>query len=328
MTVFWLAMALLFVLASAFYSGSEMGLYCMSPVRLRLETERSASRAARWLLDMSRRSRETILAILLGTNLSNYLLTVAVASLLIETFGIDIEQADVYTAAILSPIIFVFGDVVPKNLFQIDADRLMHRSAGVLRATLLLFRWTGILWVLRGMTRLSTRLAGHADQPEDQEARAEVVGLLREGAAQAALPEEQTRFIEGVMNLSAIRVGGIMIPRRLVVTVPVNAGRAELERIARGHNYSRLPVVDASGASVLGIVTVSEVLADENGRTIEAWMTPPLAISAGDTVAAALVRLQKTRATMAIVTDPRRGFVGIATLKDVVEEIFGELPAW
>jgi len=327
-TVLWLAIAVFFLAASGFYSGSEMGLYCLNRVRLRLRAERPDARDARSLSRLADRQQETVLGILLGTNLANYLLTVATAALLAGALGIQGNRAEFYTAAILSPLIFVLGDVVPKNWFQIEADRLMYKSAGPLRLTIALFRATGILRLLRAVTRASARLAGHDERGEWHGPRGEVIGLLREGAAEGALTEEQARIVERVMNLSTVRVGAILVPRRQVAAVPIDADRRRFEQIVRGHNYSRMPVVDRDRRTVLGIVNVYDVLADETGSGPRAWMREPITITARDSAASALVQLQRARATMAIVTDPHRGFVGIVTLKDVVEEIFGELPAW
>lgn len=329
MTVpFWLVAAVFFTLASGFYSGSEMGLYCVNRIRCRLRAERERTRPARWLLGLTENQQETVLAILLGTNLANYLLTVAATTLLAQALAIPASQVDLYTAAILSPLIFVVGDVVPKNWFQLDADRLMYRAAPVLRGTVVLFRVTGLLWLLQLMTRFGARLTGHDARDEWQGPRGEVAGLLREGAAEGALSEEQARIVERVMNLSAVRVGSIMIPRRHVATVPVTAGRDAFARMVRGHNHSRMPVMSRDRRKVIGIVNVYDVLADETGANLAAWMREVVTIGADQSAATALVQLRRSKATMAIVTDPRRGFVGIITLKDVVEQIFGQLPAW
>jgi CBS domain containing-hemolysin-like protein len=320
--------ALLCLLASGFYSGSEMGFYCASRIRARLRAERESSPGARSLIRLVKNPQETVLGILLGTNLANYLMTVSAAALLAQGMGVPPHRVEFYTAAILSPLIFVVGDVVPKNWFQIESDRLMYRSAPVLRASVLAFRWCGALPLLHGLIRVLSRLLGQSGREEWAGPRGEVIGLLREGAAQGALTEEQADIVDRVMNLSNVRVGAIMVPRRLVVSLPVDADRAVFERIVRRYEFSRLPVLARDRRQVVGIVNVHDVLADESRAGLGAWMKPPLRIRARDSAASALVQLRRAHATMAVVTDPRRGFVGILTLKDVVEEVFGELPAW
>ena len=158
--------------------------------------------------------------------------------------------------------------------------------------------------------------------------RAEVTGLLREGGAYGALTMEQTKIIERVMNLSEVRVGSIMVPRRKVTVIPLDITRSDFLKVISSRKYSRLPVTRRDGNRVVGIVNVHHVLADEAGFSIERHMQRPLTLRANGSAANALVQLQQTEQTMAFVADPRRGDVGIVTLKDVVEEIFGELSAW
>ena len=324
----WAVAAIAFLGLAAFYSGCEMGLYRLNRLRLRIRAERGRTRGARALMRLVEREQESVLAVLLSQNMANYLLTVAVSAFLARQGGLSIDEVEFYTAAALSPVVFVLGDVVPKNVFQIHADRLMYGAARLLYATVLLCRWTGAVALLQALSRLGTRIAGHEEQEGPRGGRGEIVGLLRAGAAEAALSEEQTRIIERVMNLSSIRAGSIMIPWRQVATIRVDTRREVFEQVVRWHNYSRMPVVGTDRRTVLGIVSVLDVLADDQGEGIERWVRPALTIPASDSAAAALLRLQKARATMAVVTDPRRGPVGILTLKDVVEEIFGELPAW
>ncbi len=324
----WLIAALVCLLGSAFFSGTEMGLYSLNRLRLRVQAGKNDPPQARMLLRLHDNRQETVLAILLGNNLANYLLTTAASFVLIGLAGLNPNRAEFYTAALVSPIIFVFGDVVPKNWFQFDTERLMNHSARLLRATVEVFRWTGGLWLLRQMTRVGARLAGHDASDDWREPRGEIVGLLREVAAHGALSEEQADIFQRVMDLSDVRIGAIMVPRCRVVAVTAGADRETLARWVRAHDYSRMPVLAKDGRTVLGVVNVFDVLADESPGTVEKWMCPALTVRASESAALALVRLQRNKATMAVVTDPRRGFVGLITLKDVVEEIFGPLPAW
>ncbi|NLE57893.1 MAG: CBS domain-containing protein [Planctomycetes bacterium] len=243
--------------------------------------------------------------------------------------GLSLQSASIefYSAAVLSPLTFVFGDVVPKNWFRAEADRLMYRSARFLKSVVTLLRMTGILWVLSRLTRVSAWLAGREQDNRMRGPRGEVLGLLREGAAEGALTTEQAEIVERVMNLSSVRVGSIMIPRRRVASVPITANRSQFLREVRGHSYSRMPVVERDGKTVSGIISVCDVLANDTEAGIQTFMRPPIVLQAQDSAARAIIQLRKANETMAMVNDPRRGFVGIITLKDVIEEIFGELPA-
>lgn len=323
-----LTAALLFLLASGFYSGTEMGLYRANRVRIQLEADHRPRSRAGTLSRLIKNPQETVLAIVLGTNVANYLLTVSAAEVAGRMFTIEPTRADFYVPLMLAPLVFVFGDVVPKNWFQADANRLMMWAAPLLRVTHMVFKWTGVLWLLRSLTRLLLRWTGYRWEEAWTNPRIEVVGLLQEGGAYGALTLEQTRIIDRVMNLANVHVGSIMVPRRKVATIPATVTAEQFRSVVQARPYSRLPVVGKEPRRILGVVTVHHVLADEEGFSIERHLRPPLHVSANTSTAAALLKLQQAEAAMAIVTDPRRGWVGIITLKDVVEEIFGGLAAW
>jgi len=325
--IFFLAATILALGLAGFFSGSEMGLYCVNRVRLRLRAERPGAADARALLDLASHQEESVLGILLSQNLANYLMTVTATALMLHGLGVHSSRVEFYTAAVLSPVAFVFSDVVPKNWFRAEADRLMYGCARWLKAVVSVLRLTGVLWLLRQVTRLSVWVSGHEEDDRLRGPRGEVIGLLREGAAEGALTREQAEIIERVMNFSSVRVGAVMIPRRLTATVPITATRTQFLWAVRSHSYSRMPVVERDGRTVSGIISVCDVLADETEAGIGTWMKPPIVVQAKDSAGRALVQLQSAGETMAVVNDPRRGFVGIVTLKDIVEEIFGELPA-
>lgn len=326
--ILWTAGCVFCLLGSAFFSGTEMGLYCLNRLRVRLHAERHPGLSNRALWWMIRHPQDSIIGILLGNNVVGYLLTVCAAGFAVSVLRLSPERAQFYMAAVLSPMVFVFADVVPKNCFQRSTDQLMRICAPPLGACLAALRYTGILWVLYQMNRGILWLVGHGASRHIESPRGEVVGILREGGAHGPITAEQAQIIERVMNLSEISVGSIMVPWRKVVTVPLDADRAMLDQIIESSRFSRLPVIGREPGEVVGAIDVHDILADESPHPIARCMRPPLRISANESAASALIQLQKTEATLAIVTDPRHGVVGIVTLKDVVDEIFGELPEW
>jgi putative hemolysin len=126
-----------------------------------------------------------------------------------------------------------------------------------------------------------------------------------------------------VLSLSSIRVGSFMIPRRRVLTVPADASEQLFRLVVRRHPFTHLPVLTADRRMVLGVVNVNAVLADAAGYSLHRHLQSAIEVHAGESAAKALVQLQRAQVTLAIVVDPRRGFVGIITLTDIVEEIFG-----
>jgi magnesium and cobalt exporter, CNNM family len=322
----WFLVCIALLTAVAFFSGSEMGLYSLNRVRLRLRAEGHDSKNAKLLIEMSNQRDQAVMTILLLQNLCAYFLTVAMDYALLNVWGAHTRNVEWYSALLLSPMIFVLGDVVPKNWLRQEADHLMYPAAPVLDWSMRALRFTGIPWFLGQASRLIARWVGQDEQAEWLGDRGEVLGLLREGAAEV-LSEEQTQIVERVLAFSRVRVRSIMLPRRRVIAVPTDVDRKTFEHTVRLHAYSRLPVLDTDGRTAVGVVSVADVLADDV-FDLSKHLQRPLVLRSGETATAALVRLQKAGTAMAIVTEGRHSFLGIVTLKDIVEEIFGELPAW
>ncbi len=329
MSALLLIIACFLLVALGLLSGCEMGLYSLNRVRLRIRAGQDSAigQQGRLLLDLEKNRQQAVIGILLWQNIAGYLLTVVAARWLAGVTDMDPQNVDFFTALLLTPIVFVLGDVTPKNWFQIEADRLMYPVARPLHATVHLLRATRLPALLERLARAVVRLGGEEPQQNWLGARGEIMGLIRESAADGVLSEEQTQIIERVLNLSRVQVRSVMIPRQRVVTVPVDINRRDFEAVVRGHSYSRMPVLGRDG-TVLGTVKVPQVLASEGDLDLSRHLRPPVSIADRDSAASALIQMQRGRSKIAIVTDPRHGFVGIVTLKDLVEEIFGELPAW
>ena len=327
MTVFaLLAGALVSLALSAFFSGTETGIYCLNHVRLSVRAEQNDARARR-LTTLVRRPQELVITALLGTNIADYLATVCVTALLLQAVAENL--AGVYATAILTPLILVFGGVMPKDWFRRESDRLMYPLALPLTWCRRVARGTGLLWVLERLTRsLIRRIDPARAEEENLLPRARVRHLLSEGAASGGLSAFQRDTLDRVMSISRVRLADVMVPRRRAVIVPIDIPRDDLLRIARMAHFSRLPVYRDDPRRIVGIVNVYHVLTDDQEKPIADYVQEATFLHAGETVPAALLRMQQSRQVMAIVADAAGNCLGLLTMKDLVEEIVGELEAW
>jgi len=157
--------------------------------------------------------------------------------------------------------------------------------------------------------------------------RARMLQVLREGAERGGLTTLQREAMERVMQLSGVRTARVMVPLRRAAIIPDAISRDDLLRIARMAHFSRLPVYRGRPDNIVGVVSVYDVLTDDQ-RPVSEHIREIVRLNASDTVSHALRRLQRRREVMAAVCDSRDRCVGILTIKDLVEEITGELEAW
>ena len=316
----WLALAAAGLVCSSLYSGCETGVYVLNKMRLDLRAETGFT-PARTLRSLLRRFDALLAAILIGNNLANYLTTFSITVLV--TMGGAGPGTEWYALAASTTLLFVFGESVPKNLFQRSPERLVYRVVWFMQGSLVAYRWCGILGLVRSFGAIVSRVR----RSHHPFAREGLAALLAEGQASGALTHAQTIMADRVMHLTDVLVADVMKPLRQVVTAPRDVSREQLIELIRRHNYTRLPLVDPGGA-VAGILDIYDVLMAPGPVLPEEEMTPPLLVAGGWTVSDALYHMQQAHQTLAVVTDARGASVGIVTIKDLVEQIVGELAAW
>ena len=313
------------VLFAAFHSGSETGTYCVNRLRLRLRAEQGQA-AARALLDFTRRPRLAISTILIGTNVGVYVATVLCAQKLNELLAG--MHAELYSGLLMPPVLLILADIIPKSLFQHHADALMYRVIWPLRASQKLFYAPAVL--LRWLGGLPQMLLGKGTAPAARSfSRGAFRFYLSQGAAHGVLSSFQRAVADNVLRLKSLDVGQAMTPLPEVVMIPEDASGDQVLEAFAAHRYSRILVHRGSRDCVVGVLHVMDVaLADGPLPPAGELAREVLSVRRGASVADVLWTLRRARGQLAVVTDHEGRAVGIATVKDLLEEIVGELEGW
>ncbi len=314
-------------MGSAFFSGTETGLYVLNRVRLKLRADGGEPAAIMVQNELADSSR-LLVNLLIGNNMMNQLASFAVASLFAALqMGAWLEVA--ITAVVLTPVLFVFGETLPKELCRANSDRWTYKAIGVLRWVRLLYTVTLLAPVVMLLSQRILRLLGQdqsALMEHRQEAkRREVAVLLKEGAGAGILSERQISLLDRALSLRDLTVAAEMVPWGQVVAVSSEADTDSVARRTAASQYTRLPAVDESG-QILGVVNVLDVLLNP-GMPVRKFLEPAAHIEPTTSVRQALRLLAQHRAAMAVIEE-RGKPIGIVTVKDLVEPLVGELAAW
>jgi len=332
MTPLWLTIACAAVLAvRAFLAGTEFGAHGLNRIRLRVRRDQGDP-AARTLASLLQQPESMVITTLTGLCILDYLLATCVAALLIHWLGGGGSTAVIlYTGLIAAPLIVIFGSILPREWFRRDADRLMYPAAAPLAAIHGLARASGTIALLSMLTRSILRRLDprRLSRGEDVLPRSRMLSLLHEGGAAAGgLSRFQRETMDRVTRVSQIRVNTVMVPRTRVAMLPSDAPREDVLRVARMAHFARLPIYDRESQRVIGVLNVYDLLMDEQPRPVLDYVRPAVTVLPAETVPQALLRLQQARQVMAIVTDAAGHCVGVLTIKDLVEEVVGELDVW
>jgi len=318
---------ILAILLSAFFSGTETGIYCANRARLQLKVRQGDVRAAR-LAHLLSEEGSTLTVTLIGVNLADYLTTTAAAFFFLEVLQWSEPKVEFYTIAFVAPVLFVFANVVPKNLFQMHADVLMPLCALPLQLAGRILRVTGAIAALRALAASLNRLG--LDPIPDLllvEPKRKIAALLRESLAGHDLGSAQSGLIDQVLQLSEVSVQSVMVTAGRVNAISRSATREELIRFARSTTHSRLPVYGTHRRNIIGLINIDAMLASLDWRTVGHKVEPPLTIGPYETIASALSNLQKAGQDLAVVVDKTGSLLGIVTLRTLLDVILGALAA-
>jgi putative hemolysin len=325
-TSVWVVLMLLGFVFSAVFSGVETGLYRLNRVRLQILDHQQVT-AAQALRQLLADPTIALTTLLIGNNIANYLGTAALAVVLAHS-GFAEWQVVLLNVLIVTPVLFVFGETLPKDLFAAHADRLTYRFWLLLVVCRRLFTITGLIPLIAGLTRMVLRTLGEKDQLAPLHPRRQVEVLVKEGVGHGLLTREQSAIIERVLEMSRRTVDQVMTPWNKTQWVRADDPAAKLVELTRTTVRRRFPVIDDRG-ELVGVVSADDVYYREVApdTPIRALSQPPLTLLRQTPLRVSLDFVQKSHARIAVVLDGRQP-VGVATIKDLIQPITGELAGW
>ena len=320
----WFIVAITGLLLSALCSGLEIGLYTLNRVRLAVRSgrgDRQAIRLDRELRDPGR----SLTTLLIGNNIANYLGSLGIMALLKST-GLSDTWAIIIDTLILVPLLFIFAETLPKDLFRTHTDRWTYLFSLPLKSARQILSLIGVVPAIHGIARILQRLVD-PDSETPSAGRQRIAELLREGVSTGLLSSSQGDLLDRAVLVYQSSAGSEMIPWRDVVTLPLSADRPTREQVMRSRSFSRVPVVDRSGR-VQGLLHVIDAMLRPDDST-EMLIRPTIEFTSTTSTFVALERMREARVQLAIVVDPESPTaVGVISIKDLVEPLIGPIRDW
>ncbi|MEW8430085.1 MAG: HlyC/CorC family transporter, partial [gamma proteobacterium symbiont of Ctena orbiculata] len=261
---------------------------------------------------------------LVGTNIATVTISTLGALVCIDLFG---KTGDLISVIILTPILLIFGEVVPKSVFQQEADNLVGRLIYILRFFSYVFY--PVIFIFSRVARLATRVVGGGIVPQNMFiTREELRVLLDVSESTSDLQTIDRKRIRRIIRFADTTVGEAMIPLPDVVGFNEMRNMKEAVRQVMKSGYNRLPVYRGNITNVKGILTLDTwdlMLPDIEEQPIADYISPVLYLSPRQTIDRALPMLQARKDHMAVVVDEFGSAIGILTMEDVFEEVVGEI---
>lgn len=310
------------VALSAFFSGSETALTSVNKIRLKSLEENGDKKAAQ-TLRVAENYERMISTVLIGNNIVN----IASASLatVIFTVLLGADKGAAVSTVVMTIVVLIFGEVLPKNYAKNNADSLAMVVSGPISFLMTVFK--PLSAALSALSGLMSRLTGgEDDKPSvtEEELKYIVESIEEEGV----LEENESDLVQSALEFDEIEVQEIVTPRVDMVTLDVEDSWEKILELAKTSKVSRIPVYEGSIDNIIGLVHVRDILEDEISNSehdIRSLLSQCLFVHKTMNLSGLLEKLRKEKMPLAIVTDDYGGTMGLVTIEDVVEELVGEI---
>jgi len=308
------------LLLEMFFGAAELSIISADRIGLRKDAE-AGSRAAALLEQFLENKQRFLATTLFGTQLSVIVSTVTMTYALHRV--VSPHRAELYLLACMTPLLVIFGEIVPKTIGQQSADRWARRLVYPLWFASKLF-----LPVVAPLTRLWTAIMRKLGVVERKlVTREELEALLKTPASKRGeITEGERRMISRIFDFTDTTVDDVMVPLSDVVALAETADLGTAARSIEETQYTRFPVYRERVDRIVGTVHAFDILkAGRADQKVGMLARAPIFVPGNQPAVDLLVELQRARQGMAIVVDEYGGAVGIATIEDILEEIVGEI---
>ncbi|MBQ1491657.1 MAG: HlyC/CorC family transporter [Blautia sp.] len=315
---------LILIALSAFFSSAETAMTSVNQIRIQTLAEEGNKRAVR-LLRILQNSQKMLSTILIGNNIVNMAVSALTTSLTIAVVG----NAYVGIATgLLTLIILLFGEITPKTLATIEAEKIALAYAGIIGILMTLM--IPVVWVVEKLGQQVMRLfrVDASSRPVVVTPN-EIRTMVRVGEQGGSIENEEKEMIDNVFDFGDFMAKDVMIPRIDMTIVDVKTTYEELMAIFREDMHTRFPVYDTDTDNVIGIINIKDVLllteSQKKDFSIRNILREAFFTYEQKPTRDLMVEMRRRRVSIAIVVDEYGATAGLVTLEDLLEEIVGEI---
>lgn len=318
----------LLIFVSAFFSGSETALTAASRARMHA-LEQDGSKRARTVSELMGNPENLIGAILLGNNLVNILASALATSTFLSLFG---EAGVVYATLLMTALVFIFGEVMPKTFAITNPDRASLAVAPVVH--LLVALLGPVTKAVQIFVRFAFRLFGPriSESAAVLSAHEELRGAINLHHMEGAVVKTDRDMLGGVLDLTALEVEDVMIHRTDMQAINADEPPEKIVDQVLKSTFTRLPLWQGEPENIVGVLhtkTLLQAIHDVGGDFSKidpiAVAATPWFVPEATSLRAQLNAFLRRKEHFALVVDEYGEVQGIVTLEDILEEIVGQI---
>ncbi len=308
------------LVAEGFFSGSEIAVVSADRIKLRADAARG-SKGAQLAIKMLNNPEWLLSTTLVGTNIAVVTNTTVATALMIQLFGPNYAWLAV---VLVAPLIWVFGEIVPKSVFQQRANSITPRAIFLLRFFSHLF--FPILIVFSFLARILSRVVG--DKPAKRNPftlRQEIMTMMHMTPGEGEIDPHGQLMIRRLFTFGEIAVREIMIPLIDVVTIDQNATCREAVEMGNKTAHNHILVHSGRVDRIVGVIDTLDLLGIELDQLLDPYIRPVDYVPGSRIIQDVLLDMRHTKREIVVVLDEFGGSRGIVTLEDIMEEVVEDI---
>lgn len=312
-----------FIFLEGLFSGSEIALFSVNKTKLKYIAKKGDKKAEKISLLLQKHYPEYISVGLIGTILSIVMATASYVAMLhdVSHFMPVLRGNEEIFAESLVVLTLLFGEIIPKSVFQQYADKLVFFVVPFLEFFRKVFK--PVLLFSNFVNKVVFFLFRIKPSTEKVYNREDIIHLLSENIED--LDDLEKRIVSNVLIFSERRISEIVIPLSEVVAVSDDKKVCDLIPVFKETGFSRLPVYRKRIDQIVGVIRSYDLIQADIDEPITKYLKGIRYIPEFASLPNVLIGFKTYKDHMAVVVDERGATMGIITLKDVLEEIVGQI---
>lgn len=320
--IFQLVVLVVLLFLSAFFSSAETSLTTFNRIRMRTLAEEGSKSAAR-ALKITEDSGKMLSAILIGNNIVNLSASSIATSLAIRILG---SVGAGIATGILTVLILIFGEISPKTLATLHAEKLAMAYSGPIQS--LMAALTPVITIINKLSNLFLRLLRvDPNKNKDTLTEEELKTIVDVSHESGIIETEEREMIHNVFDFSDALAKEIMTPRIDMTFIKADSTYRDILEIYRKNHYTRIPVYKDTTDNVIGILNMKDLLLYEDVEhfSVSNILREPFFTYEKKNTAELFLEMQTKSINLAVVLDEYGITAGMVTMEDLLEEIVGEI---
>ena len=325
----WWAYVVIFVMIclSAYFSASEIAFNTANKIRLRKAAE-GGSCTAKLAFKITENFTTALSTILIGNNLANIAISTCTTLIVMNLFQNNVAMASTVATVLVTVVILIFGEIVPKVLSKQHADAVVRIIAFPTRIlTIILSPFVFIVMAILFVLRKIWGKDHKDDEPTvTEEELSSIIDTVEE---EGVINEEQSELLQSTLEFSDITIEKIMTPRIDMIAINIDDEDEKITALLSDTSqFSRIPVYEESIDNIIGILSLNKyykATLEEETPNIKELLLKPCKLHKTMKLPAALAKLREAKMHLAIVIDEFGGTLGVVTMEDILEELVGDI---